>query len=311
MRKVNQFNMPRDFGSSFGTKQSIENYCSNNLLLSWQNFKFDFRKQTYIMGILNLTPDSFSGDGVYREGKITLEKIVDIAEKMQEDGADIIDVGGESTRPYAKKISQQEEEHRIVPVIKKLAKVLKIPISIDTYKSSVAKKALDNGASLVNDITALNGDKDMAKLIAKYKVGVVLMHMKGTPRTMQKNPTYKCLIGEIITALSKSIEKALKAGIDKNKIIIDPGIGFGKTTLHNLVILNNLNELKVLGHSILIGVSRKSFIGNILDLSVNECLLGTSACVSVAIIKGANILRVHDVAQIKQVVRMVDAIKNP
>jgi dihydropteroate synthase len=227
---------------------------------------------------------------------------------MVRDGADIIDIGGESTRPGAKPVSAKEEIARTVPVIKKISQKIKVPISIDTEKSEVAEQALDSGASIVNDISSLRYDKKMAKVAARYKAGLVLMHMQGRPRTMQKNPHYQSLIEEIIDYLDQSIKMAQDAGIDKEKIIIDPGIGFGKTLAHNLEILRRLREFKSLGRPILVGPSRKSFLGKILNVEPQERIMGTAAAVSLAIANGANIVRVHDVAQIRQVAKISDAI---
>lgn len=258
------------------------------------------------MGILNVTPDSFYDGGLY----YNREKAERCALEMEEEGADIIDIGGESTRPGSKSIPPEEELKRVLPVIKKLVKRIKIPISIDTYKNEVARQALDSGASIVNDITGLKNDKKMAFLIKKYNAGVVLMHIKGTPSTMQKNPEYKNLLGEIMASLRKSISIAKEAGIKDSQIIIDPGIGFGKTAGHNLQLLNRLSEFKSLKLPILVGPSRKSFIGVMLNLPPDERLFGTAAAVCISIYNGANIIRVHDVKEMSQVAQMADAIKN-
>jgi dihydropteroate synthase len=226
---------------------------------------------------------------------------------MIRDGTDIIDVGGESSRPGARPIPIKEELDRTIPVIKALAKKIKVPISIDTSKPEVARQALDNGAVIVNDITALKNPK-MAKVIAKYKAGVVIMHMKGNPATMQKNPLYKSLMDEIIEYLDKAINTAIDAGIDREKIILDPGIGFGKALVHNLEILKNLRELKVLGRPILVGPSRKSFIGKILNVGHQERIFGTVSSCVLAVKNGANMVRVHDVKAVKQALKVLDAI---
>jgi dihydropteroate synthase len=258
------------------------------------------------MGIVNITPDSFSQDGLYPS---SLERIIDIAEEMVCDGADIIDVGGESTRPGAKPVSLKKELSRITPVIKALARKIKKPISIDTYKPEVAKRALDNGAVIVNDITGLR-DHNMAKLIAKYKAGVVIMHMKGSPRTMQDNPRYVSLIDEIIEYLGCAIKKAEGAGIDREKVIIDPGIGFGKTTEHNLEILKHLAELRVLGRPILVGASRKAFIGKILNVGIQGRAFGTAAACALSAKLGAQLVRVHDVKEVRQALKIYESINN-
>jgi dihydropteroate synthase len=287
-------------------KETLFNFsrCEFQLEIGGLKLNLGLSKRTFIMGILNLTPDSFSGDGIYKDEDLAMRK----AETMVRDGADIIDVGGESTRPGSKVVSAKEEIFRVIPVIKKIARRIKVPISIDTSKSEVADAALDAGAAMVNDIRGLRGDARLAKLIARHKVPVVVMHIKGTPRTMQTNPKYKSLIPEIISSLRRSIQIGLDAGIKMEKIIIDPGIGFGKTTEHNLEILRRLSEFRSLGRPILIGTSRKSFIGNILGLPVEKRLLGSAATVALAIFNGASFIRVHDVKEMTQVARTVDAI---
>lgn len=263
---------------------------------------FTFGKKTYHMGVLNLTPDSFSDGGQF----IDPEKAIARARQMVSEGADLIDIGAESSRPGAEPVSAKEEWKRIAPVLPELLK-LKVPISIDTYKPGVAEKCLNAGAHMINDITALRSKK-MAKVVAKYKCPIVLMHMPGSPRTMQENPEYEDICGEIISFLRGRIEFAKKNGIDERKIILDPGIGFGKTVAHNLEILRNLSEFKSLGRPILIGTSRKSFIGKILNLPVNERLEGTLASISIAIQNGADIVRVHDVKECSRASVVADAI---
>lgn len=280
------------------------NYGRENFILSAGKFRLNLSKRTHIMGILNVTPDSFSDGGLYLDKASAVERALG----MESQGADIIDIGGESTRPGAKAISAKEECGRVIPVIKTLGKRLKIPISIDTTKSEVAQRALDCGASIVNDIMGLKKDPKLAKLAKKYNAAVVLMHIKGTPRTMQKSPKYKELIFEILESLRQSIKIAKEAGICDDKIVVDPGIGFGKTAEHNLQILKRLCELKSLGYPVLVGPSRKSFIGKVLDAGVEDRLFGTAASVAVAILNGANILRVHDVKDMRQVARLTDAI---
>lgn len=290
--------------------QVLADYQRDRFVLDLGRYRLNLGLRTLIMGIVNLTPDSFSGDGLYKglspQGTVP-QHVVPVVEKMVKDGADIIDIGGESSRPGARPISLKEELDRTIPAIKTLAKKIKVPISIDTYKPQVAKQALDNGAVIVNDITGLRNPK-MTKVIAGYKAGVVIMHMKGRPQSMQNNPTYKSLIDEIIEYLEKTINRAEEAGIDTDKIVVDPGIGFGKTLEHNLEILKSLKEIKVLGKPILIGPSRKSFIGKILNLEAKDRLFGTlSACV-LAVKNGANIVRVHDVKAIKQALKVTEAI---
>jgi len=270
------------------------------------DYKPDILKHVQIMGILNVTPDSFSDAGVYFSKDVAIEHAL----AMENEGADIIDIGAESTRPGADMVSDAEQLRRIEDIVKTLAKKLKIPISIDTSSSEVAKRCLDLGASIINDISALRKDPKLGPVIAKYNAGAVLMHMKGTPRTMQQNPQYDDLILEIIDFLRKAKAKAISCGIKEDNIIIDPGIGFGKTTEHNLSILKFLSSFKILGSPILIGTSRKSFIGDVLGLPISERAFGTAASCVIAILNGAKILRVHDVKQIKQVTALTEAINN-
>ncbi len=274
------------------------------ITLNCRSQKLELGSRTLIMGILNVTPDSFSDGGLFAE----VEKAVEHAKNMVAEGADIIDVGGESSRPGADTVSVEVEKARVLPVIERLAGTVEVPISIDTYKSSVARDALNMGACMVNDITALRGDPDMASVVAEAGVPVVLMHMKGTPRDMQLDPHYDSLISEITSFLSIRIQAAMDAGISQNQIIIDPGIGFGKTVAHNLEIIRRLSEFKPLGKPILIGTSRKSFIGKVLGLSTDDRLEGTAASIAVAIANGADIVRIHDVKEVARVVSMTDAI---
>lgn len=274
--------------------------------LIWRDFSLDFSKKTYIMGILNVTPDSFSESGLYFDKSAAIKRAI----QMAEEGADIIDIGGESTRPDSEPITLEEELRRTIPVIETLAKEVKIPISIDTYKSEVARKALDAGASMVNDISGLRFDLAMPKLVSEYKVPVVIMHIKGSPKDMQQNPVYEALIPEIMDYLREGIRIAMNSGISKYKIIIDPGIGFGKTFEHNLEIIHNLHEVTFLEKPILIGPSRKAFIGKILGgAPVTDRLEGTAAAVAISITNGANIIRVHDVKEMIKVAKVADAIK--
>lgn len=261
-------------------------------------------KRTYVMGVLNRTPDSFSDGGKFMDEKAALREIW----KMADEGADIIDVGGESTRPGSEPVSIQEEIDRAIPIIEKVSKTLNIPISIDTSKHQVAMEAIRAGSCIVNDITGLKSDPEMAKVVSDYGAMVCVMHMKGTPKTMQNNPEYTDVIGEIIKSLSESVDIAFRAGILPDRIIVDPGIGFGKTVEHNLAIVRRLDELKVLGKPILIGLSRKSFIGKVLTKGVNERIIGTAAACAMAVANGANIIRVHDVKEMVDVAQMADAI---
>ena len=274
--------------------------------LSGKNFNFNFSVKTHIMGILNVTPDSFSDGGHF----FNRDRAIEQALRMQADGADIIDIGGESTRPGSEPVSVRDEISRTIPVIQSLVKVANIPVSIDTCKSQVADAALSAGASIVNDISGLRFDKKMAHVIARHKAPVAIMHIKGTPKNMQNNPVYKALIPEIMDSLRESIAIAEQAGIPGDRIIIDPGIGFGKTAEHNLEIIRRLDEFAGFEKPVLLGPSRKSFIGKVLgDLPVTERLEGTAAAVAAAILKGAHILRVHDVKEMVRVARLADAIK--
>ncbi|MFA4015406.1 MAG: hypothetical protein RUDDFDWM_000489 [Candidatus Fervidibacterota bacterium] len=264
-------------------------------------------ERTFIMGILNVTPDSFSGDGIYGDVKAAVAKAV----KMVEDGADIIDIGGESTRPGSLPVSVDEELRRVIPVIECLSEIIDVPISIDTYKPKVAKEALEAGACIVNDIYGLRNEglnEGMLQVIADYKPTVVIMHMQGTPQTMQLNPQYDDCVSEIKSYLHSQALKAIEAGLTKEQIIVDPGIGFGKLLEHNLEILRRLAEFKELGFPLLVGTSRKSFIGQVLNLPVERRIFGTAASVALAIVNGADIVRVHDVPEMVQVARLVDAI---
>jgi dihydropteroate synthase len=263
---------------------------------------YDLFARTYIMGVLNVTPDSFSDGGMYYDS----ERAVRRGLEMVEEGADFIDVGGESSRPGTEPISTDEELRRVIPVIERLAKSVDIPISIDTYKSAVAVHGLDAGAAIVNDISGLHFDGELAGVVAKRNASIILMHIKGTPRTMQQNPTYENVIDEICSYLQEGIRSAQEAGIVQ--IIVDPGIGFGKTLGHNLTILRKLREFRRFGIPVMVGPSRKSFIGAILDLPVGERVEGTLAALAVAVMNGANVVRVHDVKEMKRAAKVVDAL---
>ena len=262
------------------------------------------REETGIMGIINVTPDSFSDGGKYAN----VEAAVMRAKQMVADGADIIDIGGESSRPGAEPISANEECRRVVPIVQALAEQFQIPISVDTYKAEVAYEALSAGACVINDITALHGDPNMCQIVADAQAGVILMHMQGVPATMQKAPTYQNVVLEVHAWLTEVASQAVDRGIDSSRIMIDPGIGFGKTFDHNLEILRNLIQFRGIGYPLLVGVSRKKFIGQILDLPVHQREEGTAATVAWSIINGANVVRVHDVAKMKQVAQVIDAI---
>ena len=259
---------------------------------------------THVMGILNVTPDSFSDGGRY----LDVEQAVTHAKLMVAEGATLIDIGGESSRPGASPVSTNEELTRILPVIRVIADTVDVLLSVDTYKAEVARRALEAGAHLINDITALRGDPTMAAVVSEMEAGLILMHMKGTPRTMQHAPEYNDIVSEICDSLQKSIETAESEGITPDRIIIDPGIGFGKTTKHNLEILKRLSEFRRLHKPLLIGTSRKSFIGNILNLPVTERVEGTTATVCWAIAHGADIVRVHDVKANVRAAQITDAL---
>jgi dihydropteroate synthase len=268
-------------------------------------YRLNYRKRPRVMGILNVTPDSFSDGGHFFD----CSKAVDQAVQMEQGGADIIDIGGESTRPGAQPVSLEEESRRVIPVIEKLAGKLTIPLSIDTTKSAVAKRAIDAGASIVNDVSGFTLDPKMFSIAANGKTGLVIMHTKGTPQTMQRHPRYRNLIEEILLFLSRQVEKAVDHRIPVNRIAIDPGIGFGKTAAHNLKILHDLHRFAGFGLPVMVGPSRKAFIGRILDLPPSERLEGTAAAVAISVFQGANILRVHDVASLTRVIRVADMIQ--
>lgn len=264
----------------------------------------DLGKRTLVMGILNVTPDSFSDGGRYLEK----ERAIAHGLKLVQEEADIIDVGGESTRPGAAPVPAEEELQRVIPVIEGIRKETDVMISIDTYKANVAQAALEAGAGMVNDISALRFDEEMFDVLIKYDVPVVLMHLQGTPRTMQENPEYDDVVSDIVQFLRARIAAAAAGGISQERLIIDPGIGFGKLLEHNLEILRRLDELKLLGRPVLIGPSRKSFIGQLTGAPMEERLWGTIASVVLGAAKRADIVRVHQVGQVKQAVRVADAI---
>ncbi|HMQ69057.1 MAG TPA: dihydropteroate synthase [Ignavibacteria bacterium] len=247
------------------------------------------------MGILNITPDSFSDGGKYFDDRLNLKKVIEDAVRMQKDGADFIDVGGESTRPGSETISTNEELDRVIPVISELKKILDIPVSIDTYKSEVAEEALKSGACIVNDISGFRFDEKLPSVTARYNASCILMHIKGTPKDMQKEPVYQDVVKEVYEYLQGSISIAKKNGI--KQIITDPGIGFGKTLVNNLDLIRNLGEFRKLGFPVLLGVSRKSFIDKIQKTDIDERLEGTIAANTIGIVNGANIIRVHDVKE--------------
>jgi dihydropteroate synthase len=281
--------------------------------MAWGGHRLLFGPRTLIMGVLNITPDSFSDGGRFFETDMAVAQGL----KLIADGADILDIGGESTRPFSDPVPASEEIRRVTPVIAALAEKTSIPISIDTNKAEVARKAIEAGASIINDVSALRMDPKMATVAAEADVPVILMHMKETPKTMQVAPTYDNLMEEIRTFLADAIEQAVESGVKRNRILIDPGIGFGKTLAHNLEIMASLRQLQSLGCPVLVGASRKTFLRKLLeddgqkdispDLPIVES--ATQASVAAAILNGAQVVRVHDVAGTKITARITDAIK--
>ncbi|MEN6320597.1 MAG: dihydropteroate synthase [Syntrophaceae bacterium] len=286
-------------------KLLLSNISKDHFILKTCKRELVIGDRTHIMGILNVTPDSFSDGGRFK----TPEDAIEYGLSMVEEGADIIDIGGESSRPGAEPVSTEKELSRVLPVIKGLFQQINVPISIDTTKAEVAKRSIECGAEIINDISAMSFDRNMADTVAKTGASVVLMHMRGTPQDMQKGDlSYKSLRGDIIDFLDDKIEKAQKVGIPFENIAIDPGIGFGKSSEDNVKILKHLSEFKVLGRPIVTGVSRKSFIGIISGDGTLERLEGTAAAVSAAIMNGSNIVRIHDIKSMKKVVAIADAI---
>ncbi len=272
--------------------------------LKWPTGKLDFSGGCIVMGVLNVTPDSFSDGGKF----IDLDKAIEQGIKMVAEGAAIIDVGPESTRPGAQAVTADEQIRRAIPVITKLTKKTKVCISIDTTNCEVAKAALDAGANIINDITAL-ADERMAQLAAKRKVPVILMHMQGMPRTMQVEPKYKDVVVDVLKFLLDKAKRAEKSGIPKERIFIDPGIGFGKTVEHNLKLLANLDKFVKTGYRVLVGPSRKWFIGKLTGKeNPVDRIFGTAATVALCAYAGVSIVRVHDVAKMIDVVRIANAI---
>ncbi len=297
-----------EFETYFGLneiKETLKKVISRKQIpgIKIRDKSFDFNNAHYIMGILNATPDSFSDGGKF----LAFESAIKHAEEMITEGADIIDIGGESTRPGADDVSEENELSRVIPIIKELrSNFSDIVISIDTYKSKVAKKALENGADIINDISGLRFDSEMVNVVADFDVPVVIMHIKGTPKDMQRNPVYEDLIKELLEYFNERIDALNKQGIEQ--IIIDPGIGFGKELDDNLQIIKYLKAFTIFGLPILIGTSRKSFIGHITGEPIEERLTGTLAANSIALVNGANILRVHDVKPHKELIKIFEAI---
>ncbi|MDA8141102.1 MAG: dihydropteroate synthase [Desulfobacteraceae bacterium] len=281
--------------------------------LRWKNFELDLGLRTAVMGIVNITPDSFSDGGLFYSTAAAVAQ----AQRLVAAGADIIDIGGESSRPFAAEVTAEEELRRVVPVIEQLAPNIGVPISIDTTKALVAEAAIRAGAAMINDISALHLDAAIADVAARHGVPLILMHMKGTPRTMQVDPVYDDLLGEVRAYLQSAMARAVQAGVPRHLLIVDPGIGFGKTLTHNLLLLKHLHQLADLGAPILIGPSRKAFIRKLLSDALQEEVkadrpeveTGTQATLAAAILNGAHIVRVHDVANTRAMVTVLDAIR--
>jgi dihydropteroate synthase len=282
--------------------------------LKWADHVLEMGGRPLVMGIVNVTPDSFSDGGKYLSAKAA----VDHGMEMFHQGAHILDIGGESTRPFSDPVTEQEQIDRVIPVIKELSKAVQVPISIDTTSAIVAKEALDAGASIINDISALRMDKAMGRLAAESGVPLILMHMKGTPKDMQLSPAYDDLIGEIKSFFQTTINLALSEGVQRSQLILDPGIGFGKTERHNLALISQVDQFFALDLPILIGHSRKAFIRKTVkqtdqeDIAPNHPVVetGTQAVVSALAIKGVHIIRVHNVANTIATIKMIDALKN-
>ena len=275
------------------------------MIFRYRNRSINLTDHTLLMGILNVTPDSFSEQGL----NFCPQTAVKNALKMVRDGADIIDVGGESTRPGADPVTAQEEIGRILPVVRELRKASGVPLSIDTYKAEVAAVALENGADIINDISGFHREPAMKDVAKKYQAGCVVMHMRGTPKTMQMNVVYDDIVTELVDYFTQTIATLSESGIGKEYICLDPGIGFSKTVDQNLFLIKNLPVFSQLGRPLLVGPSRKSFIGNVLNIeNPSERRWGTAASVSCAIYGGAKIIRVHDVKEMRDVCDMTDAI---
>jgi dihydropteroate synthase len=269
-----------------------------------RQFEFIFPRPALVMGIVNVTPDSFSDGGKFLDANTAVEHALELAAQ----GAAILDIGGESTRPGAKPVSEKEELRRVIPVIKQLAAKIKIPLSIDTMKPAVARAAIEVGASIINDIAANREDDAMWKIVSEFHAGYICMHALGKPQTMQKNPAYADVVREVKEFFRERLRQLNACGVADGQIIFDAGIGFGKTPEHNLQLLANLRSFATLARPVLIGVSRKSFIGKLLGAPLNERLPASLACATLAVAAGAQIIRAHDVAETVQAVRMTEAV---
>jgi len=267
-----------------------------------RNYSLPIGKRTLVMGVVNVTPDSFSDGGKFFD----TDKAVEQAFQLTTDGADIIDIGGQSTRPGSEAITESEELDRVLPVIEKIVSHLSIPISVDTTRPMVAKEALRKGVHIINDISGLHYEPELAEVVKEFEAGMVLMHIREQPKTMQNHTEYSDLFGEISSYLAEGITSATKAGISRNHLVVDPGIGFGKSLLDNYRLIDRLDVFRKLECPIMIGPSRKSFIGNVLNLPANQRIWGTAAAVACAVLRGADIVRVHDVKEMVQVVKICD-----
>jgi dihydropteroate synthase len=275
------------------------------MVLRAREFELRFPGPALVMGILNVTPDSFSDGGEF----FSVEAAVERALEMVEAGADILDIGGESTRPGAEAVSEAEERRRVIPVLERLAGRIKIPISVDTTKAAVARSALEAGASMVNDVAANRGNVEMWNAVAEWKAGYVVMHMQGTPQTMQKNPTYEDVVKEVDEFLGEQLKNVVAHGVNREQVVLDVGIGFGKTADHNLQLLASLKRFSKWERPLLLGASRKAFIGQVTGVrNAVDRLPGSLACACWAVAAGANIIRAHDVAPTKQAIRMTEAL---
>ncbi len=283
--------------------------------LAWGRYRLALHRRTHVMGIVNVTPDSFSDGGRFHDPRAA----ADHALRLADEGADIIDIGGESTRPFSDGVSEEAELARVIPVIERLAGRVHVPISIDTTKARVAREAVAAGAAVINDVSALRMDGRMASTAAECGVPLILMHMLGTPKTMQARPVYGDVVGEVKAFLAEAIERAVSAGVARSLIVVDPGIGFGKTVAHNLALINRLDALAELNAPILVGPSRKAFIRKLLKRPDEEDIppglpavaVGTQAAVAAAALRGAHIVRVHDVAPAVATLRVIDALTHP
>ena len=276
--------------------------ASEGMRFDFRGIRYDFSSRTHVMGILNITPDSFSDGGMY----MNAEKAIERGIEMEDEGADMIDIGGVSTRPGSEPVPVEEELRRVLSVVKGLYGRVRIPISVDTFRAQVAARAIEAGADIINDVTGLTFDRKMAATIAAGNATAVIMHMKGTPKTMQDDPTYLDLIGEIRAYLRRQTDYASQSGI--KQIFVDPGIGFGKTADHNLELIRRMGEVASLGCPVLVGPSRKSFIGKLLDLPPDQRVEGTAAAAVLAARNGAAVVRVHDVKEIVRALKVADAI---